>query len=456
MATHAKRVGRDLTQGPILPLLLTFAFPMILTNLVQQLYSTVDLMVIGQFVGEVGTVGVSTGGELVDFMTPFATAFAMGGQIYIAQLAGAKEEQRLKEAVGTLLTLLLGISAVVMAAGLCFPGAILEMLNCPEEAWQQAMSYMMITALGMPFVFGYNAVASVLRGMGESKRPLLFVSIAAAINVVTDILFVAVFRMEAAGTAIATVLSQAGSFFAAFYFLYRNRKTFDFELKPAFFRIHAAPLRLILKMGVPQLIRSFAVHGSMMWVKANINGYGLVASSTYSIGNKIEKFMNVFVQGVDGAAGAMIGQNLGARKPERVKKTLLSTLACNMTVAVAVIFVFLAFPRELFRLFTQEQEVMDFGVIFLRIMSVGMVIVAFSGCFKSIATGAGAAGLCLLLGILDGVCRILVCQLFFYVFHQGVQSYFWGAAFCMLVPGILSFCYFLSGKWKTKKLLSES
>ena len=156
------------------------------------------------------------------------------------------------------------------------------------------------------------------------------------------------------------------------------------------------------------------------------------------------------------AAGAMIGQNLGAKKPERVGKTLWYTLASNMVVACVVIFIFLTFPKQLFAAFTTDVEVIEFGVTFLRIMSVGMIVVAFAGCFKSIATGVGDAFLCFLLGVLDGVCRILVCLLFFYVFDQGVQSYFWGAAFCMLLPGLISFFYFITGIWKKRKLLVES
>lgn len=451
-----RRVGTDLTNGPILKLLLTFAIPMILTSLVQQLYSTVDLMIIGQYVGSVGTVGVATGGELIDFMTPFAMAFATGGQIYIAQVAGAKDERKLKEAVGTLLTLLMVMSVVVTVVALVFRNQILGMMNCPEEAWGQATDYMVITALGLPFVFGYNAISAVLRGMGESKRPLIFVSIAATINVFTDILFVAVFKMEAAGTAIATVLSQIGSCVAAFFYMYKHKDAFDFELSFRFFRIRWEPLRKIMVVGLPQLVRSFAVHSSILWVKANINTYGLIPSSTYSIGNKIEKFMNVFVQGVDGAAGAMIGQNLGAKKPERVGKVLWYTLACNMSVAAVVIVMFLTMPKQLFSLFTTDVDVIEFGVTFLRIMSVGMIVIAFAGCFKSIATGVGDAFLCFILGILDGVCRVLVCLLFFHVFDQGVQSYFWGAAFCMLLPGIVSFIYYITGAWKKKKLLTES
>lgn len=454
--SNPKRVGKDLTNGPIFPLLLSFAIPLILTGLVQQLYSTVDLMIIGQYVGSVGTVGVATGGELIDLMTPFSMAIATGGQIYIAQVAGAKNEKKLKEAVGTLLTLMMLLAAATTLAALFFHQGILHIMNCPQEAWDQARNYMVITALGIPFVFGYNAISGVLRGMGESKRPLLFVSIAATINIFTDLLFVVVIPLEAAGTAIATVLSQVGSCVAAFLFLNKHRDAFDFELSTRFFRIHMDPLRKILRVGLPQLIRTFSVQGSMLWVKSSINVYGLVPSSTYSIGNKIEKFMNVFVQGVDNAAGAMIGQNLGAKKPERVGKTLWYTLASNMVVACVVIFIFLTFPKQLFAAFTTDVEVIEFGVTFLRIMSVGMIVVAFAGCFKSIATGVGDAFLCFLLGVLDGVCRILVCLLFFYVFDQGVQSYFWGAAFCMLLPGLISFFYFITGIWKKRKLLVES
>ncbi|MBQ3880171.1 MAG: MATE family efflux transporter, partial [Oscillospiraceae bacterium] len=132
-----KRVGKDLTQGSILKTLLIFAFPLILTNLVQQLYSTVDLIIIGRFVGPIGTVGVSTGGELSDFMTPFAMAFASAGQVYIAQLSGAKDEKGIREAAGTLLTLLLGLSFIFMLGSILFYKPLLGLLNCPEEAFSQ-------------------------------------------------------------------------------------------------------------------------------------------------------------------------------------------------------------------------------------------------------------------------------------------------------------------------------
>lgn len=450
-----KRVGRDLTSGPVLQTMIPFAIPMILAQLLQQLYSAVDLMIIGKFVGKVGTVAVSTGSELIDFMTIFSMAIAMGSQVYLAQLAGAKDEKNLKEAVGTLFTLLLGMSVLIMVAILLLHKPILTMLKCPAEAYDQAAEYMMIAAVGMPFIYGYNGIASMLRAMGESRRPMIFIAVAATVNIFADLFFVAVLHMEAAGTAIATVLSQIGSFTAAFIYLYKHKETFGFKLELSYFKINPAALRRILVMAVPQLVRTFAVQSSMLWVKAHINDYGLVVSSTYSIGNKVEKLLQVFVMGLDGAAGSMMGQSIGARNHDRVYKIMWTALLCSGVVAVVIAGLFLTIPDALYSLFTNDAEVIEMGRTFLKIMSLGILIMAAANCFKGIATGAGAALLSLLIGVLDGVSRILACLVFYYVFHQGAVSYFWGAAFCMLIPGVISAVYFFSGKWKTKKLLSE-
>lgn len=451
-----KKAGKDLTQGSILKLLLTFALPMVLTSMIQQLYTMVDLIIIGQYVGSKGTVGVSAGSELSDLMTPMANAFGTAAHIYIAQLVGARDDERIKDTASTVITLMMAMSVVVMIVSLLFYMPILNALNCPEEAFSQAASYMIITACGMPFIFGYNVICSLLRGVGESKKPLYFIIVAATVNIFTDLLFVAVFKMESAGAALATVASQAGAFIAASVYFYKYREQFGFELKLSYFKIHKEPLKILLKLGIPQLIRAFSVHFSMLWVNANINSYGLVNSATYSVGNKVEKFMNVFIQGVNGAAGAMIGQNLGARKPERVRQTMWTTMRCTMVIGIVSASLFLLFPRPIYRIFTPDPDVIEYGVVFLRIMSVGCIMASFAGTIKSIATGAGAAFLCLLIGILDGVSRVAVCLFFFHVLKQGAASFFWGAALCHVIPGLLCLGYFLSGKWQTKKLLSEA
>ena len=453
--TAGKRVGRDLTVGPVYPLLFSFAIPMVLTQLIQQVYSMTDLMIIGKYVGSIGTVAVSTGGELSDLMTPIASAFATAGQIYIAQLAGAKDSGRLKSVISTLLTLMMGVALIATTLSVLFHRQFLTMLQCPSEAFSQASLYLLTTAIGMPFIFGYNCICAILRGMGESKRPLLFVIVAAIINIFLDLLLVVVFHLDAFGTALATVASQIGAFTASFIYLYKHREQVGFRLDLSYFRMDRHDLLVILRLGIPQMIRILSVQGSMLWVKSNINSYGMTVSATYSIGNKIEKFINLFIQGVDGAGGAMVGQNLGARKLDRVKEIMRKMLIVSLAVAVVGGALFLLIPTQLYGIFTNDPAVIEYGVTFLRIMAIGCLVVGYSGPMKSITTGAGAAMLSLIIGVLDGVCRIAVCLFVFYVLHQGAQSFFWGAAFCQLIPGMTAMGYYLSGKWKTKKLLSE-
>lgn len=456
MSTQAKRVGADLTQGPILKTLLIFAIPMVLSGMIQQLYSMVDLIIIGQFVGPTGTVGVSTGGELSDIMTPMAVGFSTAGQIYIAQLVGAKARQRIREAIGTLITMMMVLSLVFMAGSILFCNQILGLLNCPEEAFTQARAYMIIAAVGMPFIFGYNAVCGILRAMGESKRPMYFIMVAAAINVVLDIVLVAVFKLEAAGTAIATVLSQFGSFAAAMLYMYSRREQFDFELKLSYFKPEKNAFWIILKLGIPQLVRVCLVRFSMLWVNSNINAYGLTVSATNSVGNKINKFQEVFLQGVDGAAGAMIGQNLGAKQPERARKIVWVTLGCTLAISAVSISVALLLPKPLFSIFTTDAAVIDFGVTYLRILAVSIFVSALITPLNSMVTGSGFVSLGFAIGILDGVvCRIGFSLFFSKVLQLGEVSYFWGTACCRILPCIVCFCYFMSGKWKTRRLLSE-
>lgn len=453
--SHPGRIGHDLTEGPIFQNLMLFAIPMIGTNIIQQLYSMADLAIIGQFVGSAGTVGVSTGGEIADLLTPVAASVSMAGQVYIAQLVGSKDGKRVKEALGTMLTFMLLLSVFATFVPILFWRPILRILNCPEEAITQARDYMVICSLGMPFVFGYNAVCAVLRGMGEAKRPLFFVAVAATVNVFLDILLVAVIPLEAAGTAIATVCSQIGACVAAFSFLHRNKEHFGFELKLSYFNLKWEHLSVMLKLGIPQLIRSFCVRFSMLWVKANINAYGLLYSSTYSIGNKLEKFVDVFFNGVTGAGSAMIGQNLGARKIDRVKKIQNGTLLGATAMGLMGSLLFLAFPKPLFRIFTEDMAVLEYGVTYCRVMALACVVHAIASSYKCMATGAGEAMLSFFIGVFDGISRVIVCYIAVEFFDAGVMGYYLGAALCHLLPGLVSFGYYVSGKWKTKKLLAE-
>ena len=456
MQTTKKRVGKNLTEGIIWKVLLSFALPIILTNVIQQLYSMVDLMIAGKYVGAAGTIGVSVGGELADFVSPVAMALASAGQIYIAQLVGAKKDLEVRQAIGTLLGLSFLVSFALAGLAIVFCDSFLRLMQCPQEGFDQARGYLIITALGYPFIFGYNAVCGVLRGMGESKRPLFFIILAATVNIFADLLLVMVIPLEAVGTAIATVLSQIGSFLAAFIYMYRLRDSFGFEMKLSYFKVRPEPAKIIVKLSIPQIARSLLVRVSMLYVNANCNAFGAVYSQTNSIGNKIQKFLEVFMQGIDAAAAAMIGQNLGAKKHDRAARTVLSTLKMALMVACFAGALAWLVPREMFSLFTNVEEVKDLGTVFLHIMTIHFFCSAFVGAFQSMVTGCGFVELGFAIGILDGViCKIGFSLIFLNLLGVGETSFWWGTAVSRFLPGCLCLWYFLSNKWKTRKMLSD-
>jgi len=456
VAIKNKRVGTDLTDGSVFRTLILFSVPLIMSNLVQQMYTIVDLMVIGKFAGSAGTVGVAVGGEIADLLTPVATALAGAGQVYIAQLAGAGEEKRIKETVGTLLTVMLTVSVFfIVITGLCYQ-PILRILNCPAEAYDRAVVYLLTTMIGFPFVFGYNAVCGVLRGLGESQKPLLFVCIAATVNVFLDILLVAVIPWGVFGTAIATVMSQIGACMAAFIYMYRRKEQFDFELRLSYFKIKKEPLRIILMLGIPKMAQSIFIRFSLLWCNSHINSYGLVASATNSIGNKLQKLCTVFVAAVDTGAGAMIGQNLGARKYDRVRQTVWTALACTLTFATVGSILALTVPEVLYGFFTNDAEVIQMGVVYMQIMVITLYLAACLGTFQAVITGCGFASFSFVIGMMDGVvCRIGFSILFVYGMDMGITGFFYGNAMARSIPAVICFLYFISGRWKTRKLLTE-
>lgn len=451
-----KSVGLDLTQGNIAKQLIRFALPLLLANILQQLYDAVDMAVIGHFVGSTGTVGVSSGGEVATLVTFLATAFGSAGQIYVAQLAGAKDRKAISETIGTSLVSMAMLGILCMVVSIVFCGRFLAWLNCPPEALTQARRYMTIVSLGLPFVFGYNAVCGILRGMGEAKRPLLFVSVAAASNVVMDILFVAIIPLEAAGTAIATVAAQFSSFAAAAIFLYKKKEQFHLEFSRKSFRIHRHHMGVLLKLGIPLATHSALIHGTQIICASHVNAFGLVASATNSIGNKVQKLINVFTLSLNTGAGAMVGQNLGARKLDRVKKIVFTTMGMAAIFSSVAAMIALFLPRQAFSLFTSDPEVIEFGVTYLRISLIVFALAPLQGSLGSVVTGSGFANLNFISGVLDGVILRLGISFFLaYTCGMGVTGFFFGNALARLGPTLVSGCYFLSGKWKTRKLLVE-
>lgn len=452
-----KRIGRDLTVGPIFPLLMAFVAPLLLANLLQQLYDTVDMVVIGLKLGNSGTVGVSTGGEVATVITFIATAFGSASQVYIAQLSGAKDHRSISEAIVAVIAVTGTMGLLAMAGCLLFCGELLDWLNCPAQARQQAQNYMMIVSLGLPFVFGYNAICGILRGLGESKRPLLFISIAAVSNIVMDLLLVLVIQLEAAGTAIATVIAQIASFTASAVYLFRHREAMAIDLSPGKLRVKGKHVRVLLRLGIPLAAQSALIHCTQLICTRHVNLMGMVASSTNSIGNKISKFVNVFTNSVNNGAGAMVGQNIGARQYDRVEKVVKTTLKTTLLIACVLSAMALLIPCQIFSLFTKDREVIEFGRVYMRSCVIVFFLASIQGAFTSVITGVGFARLNFIIGVLDGVILRLGISFFLaYTMQLGVVGFFYGNALARLGPATIGIIYYFSKNWKKRRLLTDS
>ena len=450
---NTKTIIRDYTEGSLLRQLLTFAVPFMLSALLQNLYNMVDTIVVGQYVGSAGISGVSVGGQITNLMTNLVMGFSTAGQVMVSRYVGSKSYDNLKKTMGTLFSVTILFALALTAFCELFCATLLRWMNTPAEAIDQARAYLSICSVGFVFVCGYNAACAVLRGSGDSRRPFVIIAATSVTNLALDLLFVAVFRMEAAGAAIATVFSQAVSMVLAVCILYRHRDSYRFSFRLSSFRPDAHELRLLVRQGIPLALKSASISLSALFINSFVNSFGVVASAAIAVGNKLEHLPSIVTQGLYNAGTAMIGQNVGAGRYDRVKKLVRINLLCCVTVFTLFGVGFLLFPEAVFRLFTSEEEVLAYAPAFVRVMLVAFTASALMCPFYSVVIGIGNAAFNLVISLLDGiVLRIGLGLLFGRVLGMGVVGFFLGSALAAFGTSIPAMIYYFTGRWKTFKL----
>ena len=437
-----------------MPMLLRFMLPFLLASILNSLYNTVDTIIIGRFFGKVGIVSVNMGGRMLNLFTQISMTLAGGGQVLISQQYGAKRHDELNATIGTLFTEMLVISAVLAVATCLTSSLLLSALKTPEESFAGALSYLRITCAGLPLIFGYNAVSSVLRGMGDSRSPLIFIAIAAAFNLIGDVVFIVYFHLGAAGTAIATVLGQGLSLIFSLVVLYRKRDRFGFDFKLKSFAVDWNKLWVMLKIGFPMTLRALFINVTQMFMISYVNAYGLIESAAYAICDKIIHLTNIFTTSTRQAAGGMIGQNIGAQKPERVVIIVRCCAIISLTAGVVLAAAGIIFHKAFFGLFTDDPGVMAYSRSFMTISALMYLLGGLMAPFESVVSGTGHTMLGFLGGMLDGVVfRIGFSFLFAFALHMGVIGFLLGDALARLGPVIVSGSYYFSGAWRRRKRL---
>ena len=451
-----KQITKDFTKGSIARQLLLFALPFMASNALQVLYSTIDMMVVGNYVGKAGLSAVSQSSQLMNFATMVCLGFSNAGQVLLAQALGAGKRREVNDIIGSLFTFISGIAIVLSVLFLALQYPILTLLNVPDDAFEMAREYLVICAIGLIFTAGYNLVSAVLRGMGDAKRPFLFIAIASIINLVLDLIFVGVLGWGVAGAAWATVIGQAASFLFSLYYLYRHRVGFGFDFRLESFRPDRKYLRIFFSLGTPMAIQSGFINVSMLVVNAMINSLGTAASATFGVGVRIDDIINKIQHGIQYAAVPMISQNIGAGDTERAKKVVYNAWIFSAILTTVFLVLYITLGRELFMLFTDDTEVHAMSSEFIAAilyMFPAFAIMRGSGAFVQ---GIGNAKLGMVLSILDGVALRIGLSWFFGIFLGfGFFGFVLGYGLAPYGYAIPSMIYFLAGKWKKRRALAE-
>lgn len=449
-------VSKDFTQGKIPKQLLLFTLPFMASNALQVLYSTIDMMIVGKFVGTAGLSAVAQSSQIVNFATMVCLGVSNAGQVLVSQAIGSGKKEKLNHIIGTLFSILVIMAIVFSTVILCFRTKILNLMNVPSESYKMATEYLVICASGLVFTAGYNMVSAVLRGMGDSKRPLLFIVIASVVNLVLDILFTGVLGWGVAGAAWATIIGQAASLAFSVYYLYKHRQSFGFDFRKESFVIEKNYAKIIISLGAPMAIQSGFINLSMLFVNSMINRVGVVASATFGVGCRIDDIVNKISQGIQHAAMPMISQNIGAKNQERAKKVVYYAWLYSGMLTIFFMILYICFGKQLFMVFSNDVHVHQMSKVFISAilwMFPAFAVMRGSGAFIQ---GIGNAKLSMLLAILDGVAlRIGLSWLFGTFFDMGFYGYVLGYALAPYGYAVPSMIYFISGKWKSRKTLAD-
>lgn len=446
--THIK----DFTQGNITKQLIAFSWPLLLSNLLQVVYNMVDMIIVGNVIGKAGTSAVTVGGDVVNLLTFVGIGFASAGQVLIARYVGAGEREKIGRFVGTMSGFLASCALLLSVLGLIFQEPLLRLMKTPSEAYEGAAAYSAICMIGLIFIYGYNIVSAILRGMGDSKHPLLFIGIAAGMNLVLDVVFVVFMNMQAAGAALATVISQATSFLLCTLFLVKRRRQFCLEATRRDFIVwDGGMLTDFMKLGAPMAIKFASVMVSKLFVNAWINGYGVAVSAFAGIANKLATVVNMFSNAMNSAGSTLVGQNIVAGKFDRVKQILRNLLVITMAITLVFSVLIVIFPEQIFDLFIEgsDPEVLSLAPAYVPIALLLFLASSLRATMNALINGSGNAKVNFATALLDGIIlRIGLALLFGLALDMKHTGFFLGDALAGFTPFWLGMIFYLTGAWK--------
>lgn len=446
--TNKTKESMNLVEGPIVKTLILFAIPLIGSFLLQSLYSLVDMIIISRFAGTYSVAGVNVAAQISDLVLALIIGFLAGPTVIVAQMIGAGKEEKLKKTIATTFSIVFIMALIVMIIMHLLRNPILQLVKTPAECYGEASNYYLVSMSGIIFVFLYNTIASLLRGMGDSKNPLYFVMISTGINVVLDFIFIACFHMGAFGAALATVIAQASS--VCFSIVYLRKHSFPFTFTPGEFCIDKEQLGSIFRLGTPSAIQNSFLNFSLVFLIAVANTLGVYESSTVGIGGKINVIFILPIIAVSNALGPMIGQNIGAQKMDRAMKALKTGLVITSVYGFIIFLLWCSVPDYIFRIFTKDSQVLALGASYLRGHCFDYLLVMPAAyCFGALYVATGHTSYVAVSNIVGAlISRIPISYGLAILLHLGVRGI--GLAY-PISTAVTMICYlilFVMGGWK--------
>jgi len=436
-----KAGSRDLTHGNIVRQILIIAFPILFAQVFQSLYNSVDSIVVGNFVGTTALAAVTACSDIARLLVGFFTGMSVGFGVLFSQHFGAKDYKNLHDAIHTALLFSIILGAAMAVAGIFLTPLLLELVKCPQDVYPEALQYLRIYLIGVFFTSVYNIASGVLRAVGDSRTPLYYLAAACGLNIVLDLLLVAVFHMGVRGVAIATIFSQCMAVFLIFRNMLTTKDVYKVSLDEL--RLDKIILRKVLKLGLPAAVQNSLITFSNLFIQRYINSFGASAMAGIGAAKKVDKYVSTVAGAIGLATAVFVAQNVGARKFDRVRKGILSTMAISLTGIALVGLPAYFFAPWLIRIFTSDTESIQFGEAMIRTIVPFYYAQALHRIFSNTVRGYGHSGIAM---ITTAVGMILCRQAYLITamhLHYNVQNIYISYPVGWICSAALSIAFYL-------------
>lgn len=443
---------KDLTDGNPARLIFNFAMPILAGNLFQQLYNIVDTIIVGNILGKEALAAVGASFPIVFTLISLIIGVASGGTIVVAQYFGAKDYGSVRKAIHTIYIFIMIAGVLLTLIGVPLTEKIFRLIDLPEELMPQATSYLGIYLTGMVAMFGFNGTSAILRGLGDSKTPLVFLMISTVANIGLDLLFIMVFKWGIAGAAVATVISQAGAFLTAVLYLNRTHKLIDFRLRE--YRFDWKIFRQSIRIGLPTGLQHTFVSLGMMAIMTIVNSFGTNVIAGYSAALRIDSLAILPAMNFSAALATYVGQNMGGGRQDRVRSGLIATLIMSGGVALGVMVIVYILKYQLIGMFTADPEVIRIGGEYLFIVSSFYLIFTLMFMISGVLRGAGDTLIPMFI-TLTSLWLVRIPVAWALSRTMGETGIWWSSPASWVIGLTLSYLYYLTGRWKTRVVVKN-